>query len=269
MRVRIIFNLKNKGAIVPFHHQHMLSEFITNILGEGGNNGLRDYSFYNFSGLKGQTHVNKAGLQFYSSRITLVLASPNETFINHFLSLLFEKQKVQLGNLILSPESVEKEETPEFGESVKYICISPMVLINPNNQKIDPKKFISPVTDDFSDILYDVIMSRMESSGNYTAQQIASFFKFQVVPDKGYLEKIKSEEKKFARIYAVYEEEEMYEIRGYTLPFTLYAAPEVQKFIFLCGLGCLTYKGFGMLDIANTDPSSRTVAYKNFVSAME
>jgi CRISPR-associated endoribonuclease Cas6 len=267
LRVRIIFNLKNKGAIVPFHHQHMLTEFVNSVLETGRNPHFLNFPYYNFSGLKGQTHVNKAGLQFYSSKITLVFASSSVPFINYFLSLLFERQSITLGNLILSPESVEKEETPGFSESVKYICISPLVLLDPFINDSDPKKFISPITDDYSDILYDVIMNRMEKSGNYTPEQISSFYKFQIVPDKGYLEKIKSEEKKFARIYAIYEDNEMYEIRGYTLPFTLYAAPEVQQFIFLCGLGTLTNKGFGMIDLANTDPSSRTVAYNNFATA--
>ncbi len=38
-------------------------------------------------------------------------------------------------------------------------------------------------------------MSRMERSGAYTPEQIASFYKFQVVPDKGYLQRIREGEK--------------------------------------------------------------------------
>jgi len=53
-----------------------------------------------------------------------------------------------------------------------------------------------------------------------------------------------------------------YEVRGYTLPFTLYAAGEVQDFVFKCGLGAFTHKGFGMLDLANNMPSQRTEPYK-------
>ena len=90
----------------------------------------------------------------------------------------------------------------------------------------------------------------------------SEFFKFQVVPDKNYLNKIKEEEKKFARIFPVFDNEEKYEVRGYTFPFTLYANPKVQQFVFDLGLGLYTHKGFGMLDIANADPNQRTTPYE-------
>jgi len=82
-----------------------------------------------------------------------------------------------------------------------------------------------------------------------------------VVPDTNYLTKIKEEEKKFARIFPVFDKGEKYEVRGYTFPFTLYAAPEVQSFVFNSGLGIMCHKGFGMLDVANQDPNSRTTPY--------
>ncbi|NJO03714.1 MAG: hypothetical protein HC880_20425 [Bacteroidia bacterium] len=68
--------------------------------------------------------------------------------------------------------------------------------------------------------------------------------------------------KKFARIYTVFEGKIKYELRGYTFPFTLYAAPAVQEFIFNCGLGAYTHKGFGMIDLANVDPIERTEIYE-------
>jgi CRISPR-associated endoribonuclease Cas6 len=93
----------------------------------------------------------------------------------------------------------------------------------------------------------------MEKTGFYTPEQIASFYKFQIVPDKNYLEKIKEGEKKFARIYPVFTRTEKQEVRGYTFPFSLYADSQVQEFLFNYGLGVYTHKGFGMLDFANAD----------------
>ena len=102
----------------------------------------------------------------------------------------------------------------------------------------------------------------MEKSGWFTPEQMESFYKFQVVPDMVYVNKLKEQQKKFARIYAVYDMDVKYEVRGYTLPFTLYAAPEVQDFVFKCGLGAFTHKGFGMLDLANHPSGVRTTTYK-------
>ncbi len=261
MRVRIIFSLKNRGAILPFHHQYILSQLIMDIF-KDCDDRYTSYEYYNFSGLKGQTKVARTGLCYFSSKVTLVFSSPNEDLIKEFLRCLFERPEVELGQLKLIPESVLREEDVMFEKnSGKFICISPLVLVSPS-AGLGAKKFITPDSDTFSDLLYESTMNRMERSGRFSAEKIASFYKFQLVPDKNYLEKIKTEEKKFARIYPTYDEEEKYEVRGYTMPFTLLAEPEVQQFVFDCGLGEIANRGFGMLDIAHAEPTKRISAYE-------
>ncbi|MEQ8241801.1 CRISPR-associated endoribonuclease Cas6 [Fulvivirga sp.] len=262
MRVRIVFILKNRGSHVPFHHQYMLAQMIKGILMKGGNKDMIDYAFYNFSGLKGQTKVSRKGLHFYSSRVTLVLSSPNKDFIDYFLSNLFNFDQVEIGSLFLKPESVELEESIKFEDSIKFICISPLVLLSSSFNDSTAKRFIQPETDTFSDLLYESTIQRMQDTGMFSEEQLTSFFKFQVVPDKGYIARLTAAQKKFARIYPVFDQDVKYEVRGYTFPFTLYAAPEVQEFVFHCGLGQFTHKGFGMLDVANSNPNSRVLKYE-------
>ena len=260
MRVRIIFLLKNKGGYVPFYHQFLLARLAEELLADTDFAGREDF---HFSGLKGQTKISKSGLHFYSSRITLVLASPDPDLIDCFLQKLFEQKNTEIGMLQLEPEAVEREWLPEFkSDHLKCVCISPIVIMEPNANELLAKKFISPETDGFSDMLYESTMSRMERSGAYTPEQIASFYKFQVVPDKGYLQRIREGEKKFARIYPVFHRDVKQEVRGYTFPFTLYCAPEVQEFLFTSGIGYFTHKGFGMLDISNADLNRRTEVYQ-------
>ncbi len=258
MRVRIIFLVKNKGGYVPFYHQSLLAHLVDSILG-----GIELFPNieYSFSGLKGQTKVSKNGLHFYSSRATLVFSSYSSEVIDYFLNHLFEKGEIEIGTLQLIPESVEKEQLPVFVEELKCVCISPIVAVDPITNDFYAKKFIAPDTDTFSDFLYESTMMRMEKSGRYTSDQIASFYKFQIIPDKSYLQKIKEGDKKFARIYPIQEESNRYEVRGYTFPFLLYSAPEVQQFLFECGLGYFTNKGFGMIDIVNADLARRTEPY--------
>jgi CRISPR-associated endoribonuclease Cas6 len=260
VRVRIIFLLKNKGGYVPFYHQFLLARLAEELLADTDFAGREDF---HFSGLKGQTKISKSGLHFYSSRITLVLASPNAELIDCFLQKLFEQKNTEIGMLQLEPEAVEREWLPDFkGDHIKCVCISPIVIMEPGVNEMLAKKFISPETDGFSDMLYESTMSRMEKSGAYTAEQIASFYKFQVVPDKGYLQRIREGEKKFARIYPVFNQDNKLEVRGYTFPFTLYCAPEVQEFLFTSGIGYFTHKGFGMLDISNADLNRKTEIYQ-------
>jgi CRISPR-associated endoribonuclease Cas6 len=97
----------------------------------------------------------------------------------------------------------------------------------------------------------------MEASGKFTTEQIASFYKFQLVADQEYIHRLQESHKKFARIYPLYDNDVRFEVRGYTFPFKLYAAIEVQQFIYENGLGLYTSKGFGMLDLANNDTIQR------------
>jgi len=247
---------------LPFHHQYILAQFLKGLIVKGGREDFYNYNFFNFSGLKGQTKVSRSGLHYYSSLVTLVLSSQSEEFIDYLLEQVFATSKIELGNLILSPEYTELETEPILEVSNKFVCISPLVLITPAFNEEAGKRFINQDSDEFSDLLYEYTLTRMEKSGWYSPEQMESFFKFQVVPDMVYVNKLKEQQKKFARIYAVYDLDVKYEVRGYTLPFTLYAATEVQDFVFKCGLGAFTHKGFGMMDLATHPADNKTTPYK-------
>jgi len=262
MRVRLIFNLINRGAEMPFHHQYIISELFTTYVADYiKTNAVSNKVFYNFSSLKGQTKISKEGLQYHSKKVSLIFSSNDPDLVKFLIQNIYKEPKIVLGKLILQPLSVDLENTVEFKNETKYICLSPLSIFNPIENHHDAQRYISPSFDLFSDALYENTMDRMEQAGS-SAAEISRYFEFQLVPDKDYIDKMKSEQKKIARIYPVYPEESgKFEIRGYTFPFTLYAAPQVHEFIFNCGFGTLTNNGFGMLDIANEDPALRIVEY--------
>jgi CRISPR-associated endoribonuclease Cas6 len=253
VRIRIVFSLKNRGAYVPFHHQFLLAQTIKGLLVTGGKKEFLDYTQFNFSGLKGQIKISRKGLHFYSSKVTLVFSASDKVFIDYLLAVLFEQKELVIGSLQLVPETVENEDPVTIGDSVKFLCISPIVLLQASFNDESGKRFISPETDEFSDLLYDSTIARMESSGKFTAEHLAQFYKFQLVPDKDYIHRLQSSHKKFARIYPLYDSDIKYEVRGYTFPFTLYAPQPVQQFVYEQGLGFFSHKGFGMLDVATQD----------------
>lgn len=249
--------LKNRGAYVPFHHQFLLAQFIRGILIFGKNPVYKEYTSYNFSGLKGQTKVSRKGLHYYSTKVTLVFSCSDQTFLDYFIARLFEQKEVIVGNLQLIPDSIEMEEPVQISDEVKFLCISPVVLIPPSFNDETAKKFISPESDEFSDLLYESTLSRMEATGKYPPETLTSFYKFQIVPDADYIQRIQASHKKFARIYPLYDNDIKFEVRGYTFPFTLFAAREVQQFVYENGLGYFAHKGFGMLDVATNDSIRR------------
>ena len=260
MRVRIIFSLKNRGAKIHFHHQHLLAKFSSQIISKCEPK-YRDFKYYNFSGLKGQIKVGKGGLHYLSSKVTLVFSSLNIEFINQFLNSLFAFKEIQIGEMELSPDSIEMEAEVDFENKTKFVCISPILILDPILHTEENKSFFDPEADEFSDFLYESTMLRMEKSGLYSADQISSFNQFQLTPDKEYLSKMQNDDKKFSRVYQTYINSEKFEVRGYTFPFSLLAAPEVHNFIFHSGLGALCENGFGMIDLANSDPTQRTIKY--------
>ncbi|MBK5278403.1 MAG: CRISPR-associated protein Cas6, partial [Bacteroidia bacterium] len=129
MRIRIIFSLVNRGGYVPFHHQFLLAQTIKGLVIQGANKEFASYTQYNFSGLKGQIKISRKGLHFYSSKVTLVFSASDQDFLDYFLATLFNQKELMIGNLQLVPESFEKEETATITDSVKFLCISPVVLI--------------------------------------------------------------------------------------------------------------------------------------------
>ena len=257
MRARIIFSLKNRGAYVPFHHQYLLAQVIKGLLIFGPEKSYLDFSQYNFSGLNGQTKVSRKGLHYFSSKVTLVFACSDKAFMDYFIARLFEQKEVIVGNLHLVPEAIEQEDPVTIGDESRFLCISPIVVIPATFNDESGKKFVSPESDEFSDLLYESTLARLEGTGKFSAEQLASFYKFQIVPDHGYIQRIQASHKKFARIYPLYDNDVKFEVRGYTFPFTLYAAKEIQQFVYENGLGYFTHKGFGMLDVANNDSIQR------------
>lgn len=219
----------------------------------GGHIDYATSTDFNFSGLKGQTKISRKGLHFYSAKATLVFSSGSKEIIEYFKEELFRQKELMVGNLFLIPDSIEPEDNVVVCEAQKFLCISPIVLLPGAFNDEKSKRFISPFEDEFSDLLYESTLSRMSASGLYTEKDLANFYKFQIVPDKGYLERIESSHKKFARIYPLFDLDIKYEVRGYTFPFILYAPEAVQQFIYERGLGYFAHKGFGMLDVANSN----------------
>ena len=218
------------------------------------------FTLFTFSGIKGQTRVAREGLCVVSNKVTVVISSQNDPFILFLTKNIFQQGESPIGQLRLVAESAVKETDPEFTRSCRFICLSPILLIKPSFNSDVAKEFIVPERDVFSDLLFESTFQRMVKQG-MKVDQIEGFQKFQLIPDAEYLGKIKMEKKKFSRIYTIYDRDVMFESRGYTIPFTLHAVPEVLSFLFTNGLGYYSHKGFGMIDLADFTDERKTIAF--------
>jgi CRISPR-associated endoribonuclease Cas6 len=240
-----------------------VSEFVHDAFNTAGVSSADIKDSIVFSGIKGQTKVGKGGLFFFSSRVTIVLSGIDEDLLKPALTAIMAKEVIKIGEMELVPEGLERERQPEFAETVKYVSIAPFVPVGFFGQdKAVVKQFLDPTKDEFSDYLFDSTIGRMEDSGRFSDEEINSFTKFQVQADTAYLKKMKVNGKKFSRIYSLIASNEDLEIRGYTMPVTLFAHPKVHEFIFQCGLGEFTSQGYGLMDIANSNALERVEEYK-------
>ena len=252
MRLRIIFQLLNQGGIVPFHQQALLSSFVYDFLPSR----LSSSDTWSFSGLKGQTKVTAKGLYYSSQKVTLVFSTPSRELAEAFVQAVFSNGVFGLAGLELQPIQVLEEIVEFETDTIKYICISPLVVLAEGFPDPELKQFISPASGSFADLLYESTVSRMEKAGYSLNKPEDVFFNFR--PDEEYLRRAKETDKKYSRIYSLEGFGNYEELRGYTLPFYLDAAPEIHEFIFHSGLGEATRYGFGMLDFAERAEKTRT-----------
>lgn len=228
----------------------------------GGNTEYLSFNGFNFSGLKGQTKSSRKGLHYYSNRVTLIVASRNVDFLNYLMVNMFKMKRLEVGSLVLVPERVEIEKMPDLSNYEKFICLSPILLYEPSLTDERVTQFLDPETDEFSDRLYDLAMQHVENLALFDSETMATFNQFQISPDKEYLAKLDENNKKYSRVYPTYDQDIKFDVRGYTFPFYFYCAAELKEVIFLDGLGALSHKGFGMIDLANEDPNDRVEPYE-------
>jgi CRISPR-associated endoribonuclease Cas6 len=214
---------------------------------------MNEFKHYNFSGLKGQTRVSKSGLHFYSNKITIVFSCSDKYFLDKVIQEIFLFDFLKVRSLQLKPLSVELEPQVEFSEVMEYICISPLILLQSEFFEDAAKEFIHPNHHSFQTLLKQSLLTKNE--------QFSPDMNFNFNPDQDYVDRIENSGKKYSRIYPLYDQDIPYEVRGYTLPFTLEAPIDVQKSIYSNGLGLYCEKGFGMVDLANIQPGAETVTY--------
>jgi len=230
MRVKISFLRDHSSAnSIPLHHQKLLTDSLTPFFETFDT----DKTLWSFSSLKGTSKIMNGFMRMLSSKVTLVVSGRNKDYVDQLLKMIFERPFLSVGKMNLIPKNYDVIPDPAFQTKMRYLCISPLILFDPNKDV------------EFSDVLYNDVLDRMEKAG-YTEEQLNNFAEFEFMPDQDYVNKINTTGKKFARLYKSVSGHTM---MGYLLPFTLHAHLDVHKYIWEVGMGVLTDEGYGMIDI--------------------
>ncbi|MBS1764363.1 MAG: CRISPR-associated endoribonuclease Cas6 [Bacteroidetes bacterium] len=242
MRVKISFTRdNNSGNTIPLHHQKLIFDSLSAILKSIG----EDRHQLNFSSLKGTSKIHNGFMKFLSSKITLIVSSSNETLVTKLVDHIFSNEKLTIGRMNLVPKNRDVIPDPEFTTQMRYLCISPLVLLSPAKDTKQVAEQVDPQSSNFSDILFNLTLDTMEKSG-IPESVVSTYSEFDIQADAEYLQKMTGQNKKYIRTYRTSDGKN---ISGYLLPFTLHAHPDVHKFVWQNGMGALTHEGYGMLDL--------------------
>ena len=247
MRLKISFlKVHGSNGMVPLHHQKIISALMEELRQEIDVQS----SGYTFSSLKGTSKVLNGQIRFLSSKVSLVISAPEEEYVKQWVKKIFDRRLVSFAKLTLVPKSYQVISDPAFETVMKYVCISPVIPDQPFENAGTPPPSLDPSSQDFSDLLFNSILDRMEQNG-YTEEQLNQYAEFEITPDPAYIQRVIQAQKKFARIYKNNNNQTIY---GYLLPFSLHAHPDVHRFIWQTGMGLFTSQGFGMLDVVPEAP---------------
>ncbi|MCS7028061.1 MAG: CRISPR-associated endoribonuclease Cas6 [Bacteroidia bacterium] len=249
MKVKIILNKQSKYGLVPFNHLNELYQLILGIMESKYSvfepiikpyaKTHRDFNLFTFSGIKGFSKVENNALNFQSKKLSWVISSPIEAFLDKVLDELFRMPVIKIGDILVNPIQTEVIPAPNFHRAIKYLALSPLVLDR------EEQNIHSPESETFSDKLFDSTIRRMiEFYGDSLPYN--QMTEFQFIPDKEYLERMKNQRKEVAREYTTVK---YGKVKTYLMPFVLYAHPKIHEFVWDTGVGDITEEGFGGVDV--------------------
>lgn len=249
MKVKIILNKQSKYGLVPFNHLNELYNLILNIIENKYSvfepiiqpyaKSAKEFTLFTFSGIKGFSKVENNALNFQSKKLSWVISSPVDGFVDKLLDELFRMSVIKVGDILINPIQTEMIPAPNFHKAIKYLALSPLVL-----QKEEQNAY-PPDSETFSDKLFETTIRRMiQFYGDSLPYNHMTEFQF--IPDREYTERMKNQKKEIVRDYDTVK---YGKVKTYLMPFVLYAHPKIHEFVWDTGIGDITEEGFGGVDV--------------------
>lgn len=256
MRLHIRFNL-NRESCIPIDYQHALQAYVYKLIAVSNadyaeflhDEGYRTASdpgaaktckLFCFSGLrcdKNRRRLQGDRIVYSPGPIDWLLASPRDEFLLHSATgLLSAGSVVDICGAVLEIESVEAFSTPEFAESVKFTCLTPVIAAAARAE--GGTHYLRPADASFSDVVRKNLLwkYRMLHDSEPANQALELKFDERYISDprnRGGTKLIT-----FKGISMV----------GALAPFTLTGSSQLMQTAWDCGLGAKNGIGMGMVE---------------------
>ena len=258
MRFKIYLELQNISSnVIPINYQYELSSWIYKTIHRGNKNiaiwlhehgyRLKDKSFrlFTFSHLQiRQIKADNDRLFILAGPVQLIVSFFPLKIIEPFISGVFKEQAFTIGDKKSKAgfivRSLEKLPEPDFTESMKYRCLSPMHIAK-RNSETSGIEYLHPDNQEFKELLLLNLINKKKSfEQNRDAEKVENI----ITADFKLLSEAK---KKGITVKAGTDQET--KIIGYMFDF-MFEAPQVnQKIGYYCGFGKANSQGFGCVEV--------------------
>ena len=175
--------------------------------------------------------------------VSLLISSGKSEFVEHLVVGLLHQPFVQIGRQRFRVETVKKLDTPEFGDDMPLIMLSPLVCSAKRDGEKYPR-FLLPGDEEFERVLLENLLGKYAVLHGH-AYEGTEALHFEVV--KEYFERKKGEITKLVTLKEGSPDET--KIRGILAPFRLRVPQPLMEVGYYCGFGGLNAQGFGMVKV--------------------
>lgn len=259
--MRFSLKLENKYpkdiCILPIDYQYYLSSLIYKILNRGDKTFTdflhktgyvfekKNFKFFTFSSIRIKSNTIKDRLiladRYLHFSISFYVPKIHETFVRG----LFANREIIIGDKFTKAyfkvKSVEREEEPEFKETMDYYCLSP-VLIAQKQEGEKHDQYLSPNDEGYENIFFKNLQDKHHAYTNYENKQEQNFDLSACS-----LKLVSKPNDKLITIKKYTKEETKLKAWEYKMLIT--APVELQKAAYYAGVGKSNAQGFGCLRV--------------------
>lgn len=177
--------------------------------------------------------------------VSLLISSGKTEFVEHLVVGLLHQPFVQIGRQRFRVETVKKLDTPEFGDDMQFIMMSPLVCSTKREGERYPQ-FLLPGDEDFERVLLENLLGKYEVLHRKPFEGDNTKLVFEVQEE--YLNRKQGKISKLITLKEGLSEET--KVRGALAPFRLQVPRELMEVGYYCGFGGLNAQGFGMVKVS-------------------
>ena len=260
MRVRLTLQAKQNRSELPLNSNHAIAALIYHILGqaseeyaarlhdEGFADEGRRFKLFTFSRLLfRRSHVSGHRLVLDDPTLELLLSSPVNDFVEHFVTGLFQSEQFDIAGTPFILTAAETLAPPDFttttqtGDTVmNFRALSP--ITESARDESNRVRFLAP-DEDWSDVIHRNLRRKYRALHGHDLAETSLRWQW----DQDYLQRVTAQGRRASALVDI----NGIKVRGWLAPFTVEGSRELIELGYETGFGSRNSMGFGMAALSH------------------